>query len=167
MADARSGTEAAVVAAPGLWSRLREIALAQLRQGITPEQIALTIALGTALGLFPVFGTTTALCAIAGLWLRLNQPLIQAVNYLLSPLHLLLLLPFYRAGELLFRQPPVPIFSVGELAERFHAGPGRFLLDYGLVVVYGIVVWALVAPLLVALLYFGLKPLLRRWARRS
>lgn len=150
----------------GFWQR-RIVApvVAQLRQGITPEKIALTIAVGTALGLFPVFGTTTALCAVAGVWLRLNQPLIQAVNYLLSPLHLLLLLPFYRAGEVLFRQPHVPIFSVTDLVERFRAAPGQFFIDYGMLGVYGVVVWALIAPALIGLIYFGSRPLLRRLGR--
>jgi len=35
-----------------------------LRQGVTPEKMALSLALGVALGVFPVLGTTTALCAL-------------------------------------------------------------------------------------------------------
>jgi uncharacterized protein (DUF2062 family) len=31
-----------------------------LRQGVTPEKIALSLALGMALGVFPVLGSTTA-----------------------------------------------------------------------------------------------------------
>src|ERR1700722_17675930 len=43
-----------------LWRRrVLELAMAQLRQGITPRKIALTIALGVTLGLFPILGTTT------------------------------------------------------------------------------------------------------------
>lgn len=150
----------------GLWQR-RIVAplVAQLRQGITPEKIALTVALGAVLGLFPILGATTLLCGLAAAWLRLNQPIIQLVNYGLSPLQLLCLLPFYRAGETLFGQPPVPIFSVSELLARFEAGPLRFLADYGMVGLYGIVVWALLAPALVAALYFGLRGPLRRLAR--
>ncbi|HVT35395.1 MAG TPA: DUF2062 domain-containing protein, partial [Nevskiaceae bacterium] len=79
--------------------------------------------------------------------LRLNQPIIQAVNYLAYPLQLLLLLPFYRAGETLFGQPHLPIFSVSELLARFQAGPLQFLVDYGMVGIYGIVVWCLLAPI--------------------
>src|SRR5437868_2134446 len=99
--------------------RVVALILAQLRQGITPEKIALTIALGTALGIFPILGSSTVLCAITAIRLRLNQPIIQLVNYLVYPLQLVLLLPFYRSGESLFRQPHVPIFSVSELVERF------------------------------------------------
>lgn len=133
---------------------------AQLAQGITPEQVALTLALGAVLGIFPILGASTLLCAGVGVWLRLNQPLIQLVNYLAYPAQIALLLPFYRAGEALFRQPPVPIFSVAELVERFSAGPLQFLVDYGMVGLYGIVVWLIVAGPLVAMSYWVLKPLL-------
>ncbi len=141
--------------------------LAQLKQGITPEKIALTLALGGTLGIFPILGSTTLLCGIVGVWLRLNQPIIQLVNYLVYPLQILLLIPFYRAGEALFRQPPVPIFSVTDLLARFQAGPWQFMADYGMVGVYGIVVWCLIAPLVAAAAYFALKPLLGSLARAS
>src|SRR6202521_464308 len=70
-----------------------------LRQGITPEKIALSIALGAVLGIFPVLGATTILCAAAALVLRLNLPAIQLVNFLIYPLQLILLLPFLQAGS--------------------------------------------------------------------
>jgi uncharacterized protein (DUF2062 family) len=41
--------------------------LALLTQGITPEKIALSLALGIVLGVFPVLGSTTVLCAAAAL----------------------------------------------------------------------------------------------------
>lgn len=151
-----------------LWQR-RIVApiIAQLRQGITPEKIALTLALGVVLGIFPILGSTTILCALAGIWLKLNQPVIQVVNYFMYPVQIALLLPFYRAGETLFGRPHVPIFSVTELMQRFQASPTQFLVDYGMVGVYGIVAWTLVAPLLIAGLYFGSRPLLRALAHRA
>ena len=141
---------------------IRGLVVAQLKQGITPEKIALTLALGGLLGVFPILGASTALCAIAAIWLRLNQPIIQLVNYLVYPLQLLLLLPFYRAGETLFGQPHVPIFSVVELIDRFRAGPLQFVVDYGMVALYGIVVWCLIAPVMALALYHMLRPVLNR-----
>ena len=154
--------------AESFWQR-RVIApiAAQLRQGITPEKIALTLALGGTLSLFPILGATTALCALAAWQLRLNQPIIQLTNYLLYPLQLLLLLPFYRAGESLFRQPHLPIFSVTELLQRFQLDPIKFFVDYGMVGVYGIAVWCLLAPPMIALLYLLLRTPLRVLAARS
>lgn len=137
------------------WWRRRVVApiVAQLRQGTTPQLIALTLAAGVTFGLFPIMGGTTLACGLVGVAFRLNQPLIQTVNYLISPVHLLMLLPFYRAGETLFRQPHVPITSITALTERFWAGPKQFLIDYGMVALYGITVWLLVAPLLFGLVY--------------
>jgi len=143
---------------------VRDVIVAQLRQGITPEKIALTLALGGMLGIFPILGTSTVLCAVAAIWLRLNQPIIQLVNYLMYPAQLLLLLPFYRAGETLFGQPHVPIFSIVELIDRFRAGPLQFVVDYGMVALYGVTVWCLIAPLAIALAYYTLRPLLSRLA---
>lgn len=144
--------------------RIRAPIVAQLKQGITPEKIALTLALGGLIGVFPLLGASTALCAVAAIWLRLNQPIIQLVNYLAYPLQLLLLLPFYRAGETLFGQPHVPIFSVVELIDRFRAGPLQFVADYGMVALYGITVWCLVAPPAIAIAYYTLRPVLSRLA---
>lgn len=152
----------------GFWQRrvLAPVA-AQLRQGTTPEKIALTLALGGVLGLFPILGATTTLCALAAWRLQLNQPIIQLVNYLLSPVHVLLLLPFYRAGETLFGQEHVPIFSVAELLQRFKESPTQFIVDYGMVGLYGIAVWALLAPFVAGLAYLMLRAPLQRLARRA
>src|SRR5260370_2702720 len=80
-----------------------------LRQGVTPEKIALSVALGAALGVFPAIGWTTALCAIAALVLRLNLPAIQILNYFVYPAQIALLIPFFRLGEKLFRAQHLPI----------------------------------------------------------
>jgi hypothetical protein len=144
------------------WWRRRVVApiVAQLKQGITPQKIALTLALGGVLGIFPILGATTLLCAVVGIWLRLNQPIIQLVNYLVYPLQIALLIPFYRAGERLFGAEPVPIVDVAGLIARFGESPWQFILDYGLVGLYGITVWLLVAPVLTLLTYALLKPAL-------
>jgi hypothetical protein len=154
--------------APTTWWQRRVMApiVAQLKQGITPGKVALTLALGGVLGIFPILGASTPLCAIAGVWLRLNQPLIQLVNYLAYPVQLALLIPFYRAGERLFGAEPVPIVDVPGLIARFGDGPWQFILDYGLVGLYGIAVWCLVAPPLAALGYALLKPMLAALAPR-
>ena len=137
----------------------------QLKQGLTPEKIALTIALGLVLGIFPILGSTTILCGLAAVLLRLNQPIIQLVNYFAYPLQLALIIPIYRAGETLFRQPHIPL-SIPLLFERFRADFGKFLADFGIIAVQGIVVWCLLAPVTVAILYYAFRPALRTLARR-
>ncbi len=152
---------------PGWWRR-RVLApvISQLRQGTTPQKMALTLAAGCVLGVFPILGSTTLLCALIAAAFGLNQPVIQAVNYLMYPAQIALLFPLYRAGEWLFRQPPVPLFSLTELTSRFWNSPGQFFLDYGLVAVYGMVVWALIAVPLAALLYLAMVAPIRALAAR-
>src|SRR5262245_47568539 len=80
-----------------------------LRQGVTPEKLALSLSLGTVIGLIPILGVSTALCALAAVVLKLNMPAIQLVNYLLTPLQLILLIPQLRFGEFLVGAPRYPI----------------------------------------------------------
>ena len=140
--------------------------VAQLRQGVTPEKLALTVALGLVLGIFPILGATTLLCGIAAVALRLNQPVIQIVNYFAYPAQLALIIPIYRAGEMLFGKSPIPL-SIPLIFERFRADFRQFLCDFGMIAVHGIVVWFLIAPVGIAFLYFTVRPLIRRLARRT
>ncbi len=80
-------------------ARLIEPVLDLLRQGVTPEKIALSLAFGLGIGIFPVLGVSTVLCTVVAIVFRLNLPAIQLVNYLASPLQLALIIPFVRVGE--------------------------------------------------------------------
>ena len=112
-------------------ARVLGLLIGQLRQGSTPQKIALTVTLGICISAFPLVGTTSILCFIVGLWLRLNQPILQLVNWLASPLQMGLLLAFVRLGEHLTRAQRVP-FSVPELWAKFPASPAQFFREFGL-----------------------------------
>jgi uncharacterized protein (DUF2062 family) len=150
-----------------LWTR-RVVApiVRQLKRGVTPEQVALTIALGLVIGVFPILGATTVLCGVAAAAFGLNQPIIQLVNYFAYPAQLAALIPFYRAGESLFNRPHLPL-SIPMLVERFRADTGKFLSDFGMIAVRGVVVWCLVAPFVAAAIYYLTRPSLRLLARRA
>jgi hypothetical protein len=139
---------------------------AQLTQGVTPQKIALTIALGINLAMFPILGSTTLLCAAVAFWLKLNQPIIQLVNWLAYPLQFAMLLPFIRIGEWLTRAPQVT-FSIPQMLQKFHDAPGKFLGEFGMTGVHGIIAWLLIAPVLSALIYFTLLPPLKKLSQRK
>lgn len=84
-----------------------------LRQGISPQRLALTLALGFAIGCFPVVGVPTALCAVLALSLKLNLPAIQAANCMAAPLQVALMLPFVRLGGWLFASGPRQALAEG------------------------------------------------------
>ncbi len=159
--------EATEVAPESFWRRrvLTPI-LSQLRCGITPEKVAMTVALGFVVGVFPLLGTTTLLCLLVAYVFRLNQPIIQLVNYFAYPLQLALLLVFYRAGETLFGRPHMEL-SISLLMDRFRVSPMQFLKDFGMIGVQGVVVWGLLAPVLVAIIYGLLLLPLRAMSRRA
>jgi hypothetical protein len=116
------------------------------------------------LGVFPALGWTTTLCAIAAIILRLNVPAIQIVNYLVYPAQIALLVPFFRWGEKLFRAPHFPI-SVPQIYGLFHAGAWIAIKLLWTTVWHAIVVWGMIAPVFVGLVYAILMPLLRRAMR--
>jgi hypothetical protein len=74
---------------------------------MSPEAMALSVAVGFILGVFPLPGCPTLLCALAAVLLRLNAPAVQVVNYLVYPLQLALFAPFMRLGGRLFRFPAI------------------------------------------------------------
>jgi uncharacterized protein (DUF2062 family) len=151
---------------PGFFRRrVVQPVLDQLRQGITPERIAWSVALGLVVGVVPVLGIATGLCALVGWWLGLNQPVIQVVNYLAYPLQIALLLPFYRAGETLLGREHLPL-SLDAITGRFQEGFWVFLREFGGVLAGGVLVWLLVAPVASFALYKVLRPVLRGAAAR-
>lgn len=165
--SADTASQIAPTARESFWKRRVVTPLiAQLKQGVTPEKLALTVALGLVLGIFPILGATTLLCGAAAIALRLNQPVIQLVNYFAYPVQLALIIPIYQAGEKLFGNAPIPL-SIPLIFERFRADFGQFLRDFGMIAVQGIVVWCILAPVLVSALYFTMRPLLRKLARHS
>ncbi len=143
--------------------RVLAVTLAQLRQGITPQKIALSVALGLAIGVFPILGTTTALCLLIGVLLKLNQPVIQLASWLAWPVQVPAIYFFIRAGEWLTHAPATP-FSISALLLAFKASPLRFLQQFGMMGLRGVFAWAVVAPPLAALLYVLALPPLRRLA---
>ncbi len=146
------------------WKRwvIRPIAQ-QLTQGTSPHKIAQALAFGLTLGIFPIIGSTTLLALLVGIPMKLNQPVLQAFKTLAYPLQWMSVLGFYRLGEMLYGAPHVSL-SIPKMMERFFAEPGPFFRDYGMIAIYGITVWCLMAPALLLALYASTRPLIQRLA---
>ena len=137
----------------------------QLTQGATPSRLALALAVGGVIAVNPFLGTTTIACVAAGMLFRLNQPVLQVANVLGAPFQLVLILPWVRGGEWLYRAEPMPI-SPKLLAEEFNAGPWQFLQHFGMTGLHAATAWLLAAVPLGFALYFIFQPPLRVLARR-
>jgi uncharacterized protein (DUF2062 family) len=129
--------------------------------GITPERLALCIALGIALGIVPALGTTTMLCAIAAFVFRLNLAAIQLVNYFVYPLQLALLIPFIRAGEWLFDADSLGL-SLELIRRMMEEDLWETVITLWETTFRALVAWMLIAPVVVACVYIILKPLLKK-----
>jgi uncharacterized protein (DUF2062 family) len=134
-----------------------------LRQGVTPEKLALSVALGAVVAVIPVLGVSTVACALLAVWLRLNMPAIQLVNYLLTPVQLLLIIPFLRLGELISGAPrfKVTLESGLALLSRGVVNAVRVLWD---AIVHATLGWLVLAPLAAVILYLMFRSAFRRLA---
>ena len=153
--------------APSFWQR-RVVGpvKAQLTQGVTPDRLALTFGVGTACSLFPFLGFTSLLNLGVGIWLRLNQPILQTLNQLLGPIHLVMIVGYVRLGEWIWRAQD-DRFTIGEMLQTFRdASLGEFLARFGWAGLHAFTAWALTTPLLIAAVQLALRPALRRLAAR-
>ena len=138
---------------------MRQKAESWLRQGISPQRLALTLALGFAIGCIPVIGIPTALCLVVALGLRLNMPAIQAANYAAMPFQIALIFPFVRLGGWLFSSSVHPAFNASMLG---HQSPSRLIWTSGSLAGEALAAWLVTAVPMVLLLTLVLTALLRR-----
>lgn len=142
-------------------ARIRDPILGLLRQGLSPEGLAWSLAVGLALGVIPLLGTSTILCVGVALAFRLNQPAMQLANYLAYPLQILLLYPFIRMGEGLFGTPHQTV-SLAHVQAALRVDAWGAVRMFGTSLWHASVAWLLVVPLPMLLLTWGLRPILRR-----
>ena len=145
--------------------RLWEPLLALLSTGLSPQGLAWSVAMGLALGVFPMLGTTTLLCVGAAFAFRLNQPAMQLVNYLAYPLQQVLHNPYIRMGERLFSVEPMPL-ALPAMLQALRADTLGTIALFWSRIWHACVVWALVVLPLAALLAFILRPVFQAAARR-
>ena len=146
--------------------RVTDPLLKLLRQGVTPEKLALSIALAATLSVIPAIGWSAILCAIFAVLFGLNLPVMQAVNYFVYPVQIALLLPFFRLGEKLFRASHLPV-SVSQIYVMAHANLWEAIKFLWSTTWHAIVVWGLFAPFVAAFIYFVLAPVFWRVARKA
>ncbi len=152
--------------ARGFWQRrLLDPLVAQLTQGVTPDRLAATLAVGTACSLFPFLGLTSLLNLAVGIRLRMNQPILQTLNQLLGPVQLLLILAYVRLGEWLWRAEGAR-FTVGDMLRTFRDETFLVFLErFGWAGIHALTAWIVTTPLLLAVIYYPLRPVMRRFAR--
>ncbi len=137
-----------------------------LKQGVTPRKLAAAMAFGVFLGLFPLPGTTTAMCAVFAAVFRLNHAAIQFFNWLVYPVQLLLVVPWFFAGNALFG-PAQETLRDAEIRSAMDSGAFNLAGTMGSLTFNAILAWAAVCLVPALLLFFALVPILTRFPRRA
>jgi len=152
----------------GFWRRRLVAPLRQqLTQGVSPARLALTLGLGTACSLFPFLGLTSLLNLGAGIIFRLNHPILQTLNQLLGVVQLALILVYVRLGEWLWGRDATS-FAITEVIRVFREESlSQFFQQFGWAGIHALTAWLLTTPLLVAIIYVSLRPVLQRLSRRA
>lgn len=136
-----------------------------LRQGISPRRLALTLALGFVVGCIPVVGLPTALCAVIAVAFRLNQPAIQAANYIAMPFQVALIVPLLRLGGKVLPIAAGPSLDLSAWAHspaQMLAHSPQMALAVGGMAGQALIAWLLLAVPVVMLLTPALAAVLRR-----
>ena len=135
-----------------LRKRLLDPIIALLTQGITPQKIALSITIGAIVGVFPVMGTTTVLCTVAAATLRLNLVAVHTIHYAMTPVQILLIIPFVRVGEWLVGAPPQPL-SISDSMALIKQGALHAAIVLWSATVHAMLGWLLIGPAAILLCY--------------
>ncbi|MFM7395859.1 MAG: DUF2062 domain-containing protein [Gammaproteobacteria bacterium] len=135
--------------------------LGLLRQGLSPRDLALCLALGAGVGMFPVLGVSTPALTLIALWRRLNLAAIQLVSWLIAPLQLVMIIPFMRLGEWVLGSEPQPM-TIEAGMEIISQGVLQAIITMWDAIVHASVGWILIGPLGIFVLYRLLIPLLER-----
>jgi len=144
-----------------LHKRLIAPLIEQLKQGVTPEKIALSIAFGSMVGIFPVIGLTSILCGLIGFSFRLNPVAIQVINYAVYPVQILLLVPFVRFGEYLTNSNPFPI-SPKAIYEMLQIGLLETIQYFWNATMHGILGWLVFTLPCFFVIYFISVPIMMK-----
>lgn len=128
-----------------------------LKQGLTPPQISLAIAMGFIIGTFPVLGTHTILSIVLAFMFRLNQVAVYLGTWISMPIYFVLLLPSLRIGEYLSHASAMNMERFTENLKRMGHSWKDFWdvsTTYGESILHIILGWLPLAIILALFVYF-------------
>jgi hypothetical protein len=134
-----------------------------LTQGVSPRKLALTVVLGLIVGILPTVWGSTIICAMIAFFLGLNQPCIQAANFLAYPLQIALFVPFHHLGARIF--PWGPSLSIEALLKGFSLDFTGNISLILMATLKAVAAWLLTAPPAAVILYLLLVTVFTRIVR--
>ncbi len=128
-------------------------------KGFSNEKLAFSLTIGLLVGCFPIIGATTILGVLLAGIFRQNLAIIQSLNWVLAPVQLILILPLIRFGAILFQAQDHKI-QLHLILNAFDQGILHGIGFLGILSIYGIVAWMLLAIPAGLLCYYLIRFLL-------
>ncbi|MFT5473363.1 MAG: hypothetical protein ACI856_001695, partial [Kiritimatiellia bacterium] len=113
-----------------MMKKLNTTILDYLKAGMSHRKISFAVALGIIIGIFPIYGLSSAMCLGLAWATRLNTPIMIASVYSMSFVKPLLIIPFIKLGEWIFQAQPMGI-TLASLTKRFAEAPLHTLAEFG------------------------------------
>ncbi len=139
--------------------------LRQLRGGVTPRRLAWSLAVGVVIGINPSIGFTTVAVIMLAWTFGLNQIASQVGAHAVTPVHLILFLPFIELGVHLFHTHQLPLNQ--HQIEHLSHHPLRLFRDIWQWEWHALVVWGILAAIVMPLLAMYLRRALVMLMRRN
>ncbi|MCO5266947.1 MAG: DUF2062 domain-containing protein [Lentimicrobium sp.] len=135
--------------------------------GLTPSKLALSFSLGVCMGINPVPGTTTLGCVLVAFIYKLNHGAIQLINYMVYPLQLLLIYPFFKISAYVLGSE-IMTGSPTEFVQKFSTDWWGTLSKLGYVAIGASIIWILISiPLGLALYRLSLPVFVKISSKRN
>lgn len=144
-----------------LREQYRLLLISFLSEGLSPKAIGLGLATGVTIGVFPVIGLSSVVCLLLAHMLRLNHSLVQAANWAVTSLALLLIIPFLRLSEFVLRVEPLSLEDFTGASWKWSTAASE-LWQALLHAAFG---WLLCAPITFIIVYGSVLLTLRRLRR--
>jgi uncharacterized protein (DUF2062 family) len=135
-----------------------------LRGGATPRRLAWSLALGIVIGINPSVGLTTVLVILIAWTFGLSQVASQIGAHSVTPIHLILFLPFIELGVHLFHTRSLPLDR--RQLEHLSHHPLRLLHSIWQWEWHALIVWGVVAAIVMPVLALYLRRVLVMLLRR-
>ena len=140
--------------------------LSFLKQGVSPEKLSLTLALGISFGIIPIFGVNSIILAALAFLFHLNIAAIQIVNYAVYLLQIILFVPFLKLGQVFFLSSKIKL-NFDRIFEQITTNFAESIIDIWQIVLAGLTVWLIFSiPLSIAIYYIS-KPLFYKQLTKS
>ena len=139
-------------------SRVIQPLLSFLKQGVSPEKLSLTLALGISFGIIPFFGVNSIILAVLAVLFRLNIAAIQIVNYAVYLLQIVFFIPFLKLGQVLFLDSKIKM-NFDRIFEQITINFSESIVEIWQIILAGLTAWLLLSIPLSFIIYYASKPL--------